>query len=100
MAQTTTDLANRVEAVARYLGACYPALSFERYEDRERNVIGFRFSGDGHAAVEFERDWLDALPPSEGAIAQELHLQHVCAELNESLPTQRAIFGSAGVRRE
>ena len=100
MAQATIDLAGRVEAVARYLGACYPTLSIERYEDRARDVVGFRFSGDSHAAVEFEREWLGTLPPSEGGIAQELHLQHVCAELNESQPKQRVIFGSAGIRRE
>lgn len=100
MAQATIDVAGRVEAVARYLGACYPTLSIERYEDRDRDTVGFRFSGDSHAPVEFERAWLASLPPSEGGIAQELHLQHVCAELNETPPARRVIFGSAGMRRE
>ena len=100
MAQATIDLAGRIEAVARYLGACYPTLSVDRYEDTTRNVVGFRMLGDSHAAVEFEREWLATLPSSEGGIAQELHLRHVCAELNETPPTQRVIFGSAGIRRE
>jgi hypothetical protein len=100
MAEATIDLASRVEAVARYLGSTYPTLSLERYEDATRNVVGFRFSGEGHAAVEFERGWLASLPPNEGEIAQEMHLHHVCAELNETRPGQRVIFGAAGVKRE
>lgn len=98
MCAATIDLTARVEAIAQYLGETYPTISIERYEDLARNVVGFRFSGEGHARAEFERDWLGSLPVD--AVAQEMHLQHVCAELNETQPTQRVIFGSAGVRRE
>ncbi len=97
MAQATTELTGRVEAIARYLGAMFPAAGFERYEDA--NAIGFRFIGAPHASVEFERQWLALLPSNADSLAQELHLNRVCAEINDTPTTQRVIFGSAGVRR-
>ena len=97
MAQATIDFTARAEALARYLGAMFPTAGIERYENAE--CVGFRFIGAPHANVEFERDWLSGLPANADAIAQEMHLNRVCAEINDTPQTQRVIFGSAGVRR-
>ncbi|HKU68633.1 MAG TPA: hypothetical protein VJP85_12725 [Candidatus Baltobacteraceae bacterium] len=97
MANATIDYAGRVEALARYLGAMFPTAGIERYEDS--NVVGFRFIGAPHASVEFEREWLASLPANADVVAEEMHLHHVCAEINDTPETQRVIFGSAGVRR-
>jgi len=97
MPQATTDFSGRTEALARYLGAMFPTAGIERYENA--NCVGFRFIGAPHASVEFEREWLAALPANADAIAQEMHLNRVCAEINDTPETQCVIFGSAGVRR-
>jgi len=98
--QQTGDISARIEGIARYLGATYPTVSIDRYEDSTREVVGFRFVGSPHANVEFERAWLVSLPPDENGVAQEMHLHHVCGEINETSPRQRVIFGTLGVRRE
>lgn len=99
MAQAVVDGA-RIEGVARYLGATYPTGGIERYMDSARHVIGFHFVGAPHADVEFDSDWLSTLPSDPNNIAQEMHLRHVCAEINETPYGQRVIFGAAGIRRE
>lgn len=96
MAQTI-DLITRTEGLAQYLGAMYPTASIERYEDESRNVVGFHFTGAPHADAEFERAWLASLTAEE--LAQEMHLHHVCAEINDTPGDQRVIFGASGVRR-
>lgn len=100
MAEATVDFVGRVEALARYLGAMFPTTGIERYEDADRRVVGFRFIGAPHASVEFEREWIGSLPANADAIAEEMHLHHVCGEINDTPPSQRVIFGSAGLRRE
>jgi hypothetical protein len=100
MAEITIDFVPRIEALARYLGAMFPTAGIERYEDSGRNVVGFRFIGAPHAGVEFEREWVAALPANADAIAEEMHLHHVCAEINDTPASGRVVFGSAGVRRE
>jgi hypothetical protein len=97
MAQATIDFTGRTEALARYLGAMFPTAGIERYENTD--CVGFRFIGAPHASVEFERGWLASLPANADAIAEEMHMHHVCAEINDTPETQRIIFGSAGVRR-
>jgi hypothetical protein len=97
MAQATIDFTGRIEALARYLGAMFPTAGIERYDDGE--IVGFRFIGAPHAGVEFERAWLASLPANADAIAEEMHLHHVCAEINDTPASGRVIFGSAGVRR-
>lgn len=99
MAQTI-DIHSRIEGIARYLGATYPTGSIDRYEDNDRGVVGFRFIGAPHADIEFERGWLTSLPSDENGVAQEMHLRHVCAEVNETPLGQCVIFSEAGVRRE
>ena len=99
MAQTI-DIHGRIEGIARYLGATYPTGSIDRYEDGGRDIVGFRFIGSPHADVEFERGWLERLPSDENGVAQEMHLRHVCAEINETPLGQRVVFSEAGVRRE
>lgn len=96
MAQTI-DIVTRIEGVAQYLGATYPSASITRYEDETRDVIGFRFTGAPHADAEFERDWLTSLANDQ--VAQEMHLHHVCAEINDTPLGERVIFSAAGVRR-
>lgn len=100
MQQATIDLTGRIEALARYLGATFPTGSVERYEDSARNTVGFRFIGSPHACVEFERDWLAQLPSDANAVAQEMHLRHVCAEINAAPASGRVIFSASGVRQE
>ncbi len=99
MAQTI-DIHSRIEGIARYLGATFPTGSIDRYEDDSRDVVGFRFIGAPHADVEFERRWLLTLPSDENGVAQEMHLHHVCAEINETSATERVVFAEQGVRRE
>jgi hypothetical protein len=99
MAQTI-DIHGRIEGIARYLGATYPTGSIDRYEDDGRNIVGFRFIGAPHADVEFERSWLATLPADENGVAQEMHLHHVCAEINETPLGQCVVFSESGVRRE
>lgn len=99
MAQTV-DVHNRIEGIARYLGSTFPTGSIDRYEDESRGVVGFRFIGAPHADVEFERGWLATLPSDEGGVAQEMHLHHVCAEINETPLGERVVFAEQGVRRE
>jgi|SRR5579884_91252 len=99
MAQTL-DIHGRIEGIARYLGATYPTGSIDRYEDEGRDVVGFRFIGAPHADVEFERGWLATLPGDENGVAQEMHLHHVCAEINETPLGHRVVFSQSGVRRE
>lgn len=96
MAQTI-DMVTRIEGVAQYFGATYPTASIARYEDEARGVVGFHFTGAPHADAEFERAWLASLP-SDG-LAQEMHLRHVCAEINDTPLDQRVVFGVSGVRR-
>lgn len=96
----TMDINGRIEGVARYLGATFPAGSLDRYEDEGRNVVGFHFRGAPHADVEFERGWLASLPGDANGIAQEMHLHHVCAEINETHLGQCVVFTGGGVRRE
>jgi hypothetical protein len=96
----TLDITSRIEGIARYLGATYPTGSINRYEDEGRGVVGFRFIGAPHADVEFERGWLERLPGDENGVAQEMHLHHVCAEINETPLAQRVVFAEKGVRRE
>jgi hypothetical protein len=98
MAEVTTDFVPRIEALARYLGAMFPTAGIERYEAQQ--VVGFRFIGAPHAGVEFEREWLASLPANADAIAEEMHLHHVCAEINDTPVNGLVIFGSTGVRRE
>jgi hypothetical protein len=96
MAQTI-DIGARTEGIAQYLGAMYPTASITRYEDEARGVVGFHFTGAPHADAEFEREWLASLAADE--VAQEMHLHHVCAEINDTPLGQRVTFGSAGARR-
>jgi len=96
MAQTI-DMTVRSEGVAQYLGAMFPSASITRYEDQARGVIGFHFTGAPHADAEFEREWLASLSTDE--VAREMHLHHVCAEINDTPVNQRVIFGASGVRR-
>ena len=91
------DIITRTEGVAQYLGAMYPTASITRYEDTARDVVGFHFTGAPHADAEFERGWLASLSSDE--VAQEMHLHHVCAEINDTPAGQRIIFGASGVRR-
>jgi hypothetical protein len=100
MAQTTVDIGARIEGVARYLGATYPTAGIERYEDSARSIVGFHFVGAPHADVEFEREWLTSLPSDVNGIAQELHLQHASAEINDTPQHQRVVFAGSGIRRE
>lgn len=99
MAQTV-DIHSRIEGIARYLGATFPTGSIDRYEDDGRDIVGFRFIGAPHADIEFERAWLASLPSDENGVAQEMHLRHVCAEVNETPLGQRVVFTDSGVRRE
>jgi hypothetical protein len=78
----------------------YPTVGIERYEDGGRNAVGFRFIGAPHASVEFEREWLASLPSNADDLTQEMHLHHVCSEINQTPASGRVIFGAAGVRRE
>lgn len=96
MAQTV-DIITRTEGIAQYLGAMYPTASITRYEDETRDVIGFHFTGAPHADAEFERAWLASLTADQ--VAQEMHLHHVCAEINDTPPDQRVVFGASGLRR-
>jgi hypothetical protein len=96
MAQTI-DIVTRTEGIAQYLGAMYPTASITRYEDDSRGVVGFHFTGAPHADAEFEREWLGTLATDE--VAQEMHLHHVCSEINDTPLDQRVIFGAGGVRR-
>lgn len=99
MAQSL-DISSRIEGIARYLGATYPTGSLNRYVDESRDVVGFRFSGAPRADVEFARKWLETLPPDENGVAQEMHLRHVCAEINETPAGGRVVFTADGIRRE
>jgi hypothetical protein len=96
----TIEITSRIEGVAQYLGATYPTGSIDRYEDGDRDVVGFRFIGAPHGNVEFERGWLVSLPRDANGVAQEMHLRHVGAEINETEPGFRVIFAAEGVRRE
>lgn len=93
----TIDIITRTEGIAEYLGAMYPTASITRYEDEGRDVVGFHFTGAPHSDAEFERAWVASLPSDE--VAQEMHLHHVCGEINDTPLNQRVIFGSAGIRR-
>lgn len=93
----TIDVSTRIEGIAQYLGAMYPTASITRYEDGAQDAVGFHFIGAPHADAEFERGWVTSL--ATGEVAQELHLRHVCAEINDTPPDQRVIFGPSGVRR-
>lgn len=97
MAQTI-DITTRIEGVAQYLGETYPTASVARYEDAARDVVGFHFTGAPHADAEFEREWLASLAPDE--VAQEMHLHHVCAEINQTPLDQAVVFGRHGIRRD
>lgn len=96
MAQTI-DIITRIEGIAEYLGAMYPTASITRYDDEARDAVGFHFTGAPHADAEFERGWLVSLATDE--VVQEMHLHHVCAEINDTPLDQRVIFGAAGARR-
>ncbi|HLI97681.1 MAG TPA: hypothetical protein VKT72_16545 [Candidatus Baltobacteraceae bacterium] len=93
----TIDIVARTEGIAQYLGAMYPTASITRYEDESRGVVGFHFTGAPHADAEFEREWLATVASDE--VAQEMHLHHVCAEINDTPLNQRVIFGAIGIRR-
>lgn len=99
MAQTL-DIAGRVEGLARYLGATYPTGSIDRYVDDSRDVVGFHFIGAPRPDVEFSRGWIQTLPSDEGGVAQEMHLRHVCAEINETPAGTRIVFTAQAIRRE
>ncbi|HET9095880.1 MAG TPA: hypothetical protein VFN37_04410 [Candidatus Baltobacteraceae bacterium] len=96
MAQTI-DFTTRIEGIAQYLGAMYPTASITRYEDDARDAVGFHFTGAPHADAEFERGWVTSLATDE--VVQEMHLHHVCAEINDTPSDQRVIFGASGVLR-
>ncbi len=100
MLHQTADIMSRVENIARYLAHSFPTRGIDRYEDGSRDVIGFHFIGDPQGNVEFERSWLETLPMDENGIAHEMHLRHVCAEINETAPGQRVVFNAGGMRRE
>ena len=96
----TMDINSRIDGVAQYLGATYPTGSIDRYEDGDREIVGFRFIGSTHGNVEFARDWLASLPRDANGVAQEMHLRHVGAEINETGPGWRVVFTAEGVMRE
>ena len=98
MAQTV-DMTTRIEGVAQYLGATF-AGSIHRYEDTDRDVVGFQFVGSPHGNVEFDRGWLSSLPSDVNGVAQEMHLRHVCSEINETEPGSRVVFTADSVRHE
>jgi hypothetical protein len=100
MLHQTADIMSRIENIARYLAHSFPTRGIDRYEDGSRDVIGFRFIGAPQGNVEFERTWLETLPMDENGIAHEMHLRHVCAEINETAPGQRVVFNAGGMRRE
>lgn len=94
------DITSRVEKIARYLGHSFPTRGIERYEDDSRAVIGFHFIGGPQGNVEFDLAWIASLPSDEDGVAHEMHLRHVCAEINETAPGQRVIFDANTMRRE
>jgi hypothetical protein len=100
MVHGSIDVSGRIEGIARYLGRTYPTVGIERYEDYTRGIVGFRFVGSPHAAVEFERGMIASLPGDENGVAQELHLMHVASEINLTPSAQRVVFAESGVRRE
>ena len=99
MAQTL-DIESRIEGVARYLGDSYPTAGIERYDDSDRGVVGFRFIGGSHGNVEFEYALLANLPADVNGVAQECHLLHAGAEINETPPGDRVVFAVNSVRHE
>jgi hypothetical protein len=100
MLHQTADIMSRAENIARYLAHSFPTRGIDRYEDSSRNVIGFHFIGAPQGNVEFDCKWLETLPSDENAIAHEMHLRHVCSEINETAPGQRVVFNADGMRRE
>jgi hypothetical protein len=100
MEQSVVELKGQVEAIARYLGRTFPNAGIHRYENPARNLVGFRFIGVSHASVEFSRDLLETLTSDENAVALELHLRHVGAEINATPLDQCLVFGREGLRRE
>jgi hypothetical protein len=98
MEQKVVELKGQVEAIARYLGRTFPNVGI--HEDPARNLVGFRFIGVSHASVEFSRDLLETLTSDENAVALELHLRHVGAEINATPLDQCLVFVREGLRRE
>lgn len=100
MAQHIVDLEPRIESVARYLSHMYTTAGINRYEDTTREIVGFHFVGAVHGDVEFTRELLQSLPSDENGVAQELHLRHISAEINETPARTRLVITIEGVRRE
>jgi hypothetical protein len=90
----------RIEAIGRYLAHAFASCGIERYDDAQRNVVGFRFIGAAHGNVEFARDLLETFPTGENELALELHLRHCGSEINATPPGQRVVFTREGQRRE
>lgn len=94
------ELQGQLESIARYLGRTFTTAGIDRYEDLDRDVMGFRFIGATHGNVEFTRELLATFESNENAVALELHLRHVAAEINVTPPGQRLIFTKDGLKRE
>ncbi|MGZ3547923.1 MAG: hypothetical protein ACXVAQ_06365 [Vulcanimicrobiaceae bacterium] len=100
MAQQFVDLEPRIESVARYLSHMFTTAGIDRYEDTSRDVVGFHFIGAPHGDIEFTCECLRMLPSDENGLAQELHLRHISAEINETPAANRLIIMGEGLRRE
>ena len=100
MEQSIVKLEEQAEAIARYLGNSYPSACISRYEDTQRDVIGFRFFDTTHGDVEFSRQLLQTFPTNENAVALELHLRHAGSEISDTRPGERLVFAMAGCWRE
>ncbi|GAC1416482.1 MAG: hypothetical protein NVSMB64_26690 [Candidatus Velthaea sp.] len=100
MDQNILKIEEQAEAIARYLGSSYPSACISRYEDAQRDVIGFRFFDTTHGDVEFSRKLLQTFPRNENAVALELHLRHAGSEIGDTHPGERVIFAMEGCRRE
>ncbi|GAC1397507.1 MAG: hypothetical protein NVS3B17_16100 [Vulcanimicrobiaceae bacterium] len=100
MEQPIVKLEDQAEAIARYLGSSYPSACISRYEDAQRDVIGFHFLDTTHGDVEFSRQLLQTFPTNENAVALELHLRHASSEIRDTHPGERVVFAMEGCRRE
>lgn len=100
MEQHTVELRPQIEAIARYLGRTFPSAGIHRYEESARGVAGFSFIGELHGNVEFSLDYLETLPTEENAVALELHVRHVGAEITATPAGQRLVFTRDGISRE
>ena len=100
MEQSMVKLEEQAEAIARYLGSSYPSACITRYEDTQRDVIGFRFFDTTHGDVEFTRQLLQTFPTNENDVALELHLRHAGSEISDTHRGERLVFAMVGYRRE